>query len=97
MLLCFCNICFVIGNPSYLDQLNASFPDFFINLRHYTINKNNYCIKKNKQALLSRLGFSHDGVSRDFFDYFNVNSLKGQCHEIFCFRLFFMNHLPPSP
>ncbi len=25
------------------------------------------------------------------FDY-----LKGQCHEIFCFRFFLMNHLPPS-
>jgi hypothetical protein len=25
-----------------------------------------------------------------------LKSLKGQCHEIFCFR-FFMNHLPPEP
>jgi hypothetical protein len=24
-------------------------------------------------------------------------ALKGQCHEIFGFRLFFMDHLPPSP
>jgi hypothetical protein len=23
--------------------------------------------------------------------------VKGQCHEIFCFRFFFMNHLPPAP
>ncbi len=23
--------------------------------------------------------------------------LKGQCHEIFCFRFFFMNHLPQAP
>jgi hypothetical protein len=24
-------------------------------------------------------------------------SLKGQCHGIFCFRFFFINHLFPSP
>jgi hypothetical protein len=24
-------------------------------------------------------------------------SLKGQSHEIFCLRFFFINHLPPSP
>ncbi len=25
-----------------------------------------------------------------------VCMLKGQCHEIFCYKIFFMNHLPPS-
>jgi hypothetical protein len=29
--------------------------------------------------------------------FYSLVPFKGQCHEIFCFRFFFMNHLPPSP
>jgi hypothetical protein len=67
---------------------HASFPDFFISLRHYTV--------IGKQLLLSNdrnrvpwavLGLSQDGACIDLFENLSVNSLKGDLSNATTFKL----------
>ncbi len=43
------------------------------------------------------LGLSQDGTCTDLFENLSENSLKGQCHEIFCFWFFWWISFPPAP
>ncbi len=56
---------------------HASFPDFFISLRHYTVTGKQLLLSNDKNRVRGAvLGLSQDGASTNLFENFRENSLK---------------------
>jgi hypothetical protein len=57
--------------------MHASFPDFFIGLRHYTVVGKQLLISNDTNSVRGAvLGLSHDGASKKLFEKIRENSLK---------------------
>jgi hypothetical protein len=56
---------------------HASFPDFFISLRHYTVIRKQLLLSNDRNRVRGAvLSLSQDGASTHLFEYFRENSLK---------------------
>jgi hypothetical protein len=56
---------------------HASFPDFFVSLRHYTVIGKQLLLSTDRNRVRGAvLGLSQDGASTNLFENFRKNSLK---------------------
>jgi hypothetical protein len=61
---------------------HASFPDFFIHLRHYTGIGKQYCFQMTETGFAEQFLASHRmGACTDLFENLSVNSLQGECYH----------------
>jgi hypothetical protein len=65
----------------------ASFPDFFIILRRYTVIRKQLMISNDRNRVrLEVLGLAQDGAFADLFENLSVNSLKGDLSNATTFK-----------
>ncbi len=67
---------------------HASFPDFFISLRHYTVIGKQLLLSNDRNRVrCAVLGLSQDGACTDLFENLSVNSIKGDLSNATTFKL----------